>query len=155
MLKITTSGATQIDLRLSRRIAALRNLRPQLEEATLLVYEATRQRFDSGGDGEWPPLAESTVARKASQGAGEPEKILYEFGNLYESATSPSGPYSTQIFPTDHAVVIGVDWEEHGHQIPMVLSEGDGHVPARPIWPDAEMLMPEVAAILLSALRGI
>ena len=133
----------------------MHDLRPQLEEATALIYEATRQRFDSGGDGEWPPLAESTVARKASQGAAEPEKILYAFGNLFESATSPSGPYSTQIFPTDHAVVIGVDWEEHGAQIPMVLSQGDGHVPSRPIWPNAETLAPEIAAILMSALRGL
>lgn len=169
MIKITTSGATQIELGLERRIAALANLRPQLEEAAMLVYEATRQRFDSSGDGEWAPLAESTVARKASQGAAEPARLLWEEGNLYESATSPTGPYSYEVFPTDHAVVIGIDWEEDGVQIPQVLSQGAGasggfpagrhsadwSIPARPIWPRSETLAFDIGVVLLAGLRGI
>lgn len=165
MIIVKTAGFTQAMLAIDRRIASLRDIRLGLEAATEIVYEATRQRFDSSGNGSWPPLAESTVQRKESQGAADPARPLYEQGNLYESATSPSGPYSMgPLFPSLNSVVIGIDWEENGYQIPRVLSEGAGeggafpgrgggwHIPARPIWPPAPELVLPVREALIEAL---
>jgi hypothetical protein len=166
MIKVTSMGFTQIQLGLDRRIAALRDMRPQLEAAAEVVYAATRERFDSRGNGQWAPLADSTVARKTAGGAVQPDRVLFEMGDLYESATSPTGPYSSMVLPTDHAVVLAINWEEDGYQIPQVLSQGAGdggafpgrgkwHIPPRPIWPPPEELVVEIGEILMTALRGV
>jgi hypothetical protein len=118
-------------------------LREGLMRAAEVVYDWTRQRFDQWGNGDWPPLAESTVQKKTQAGYAEPDRPLYAEGNLYESVTSQSGPYSVpiQIVDNDEAqgIVISVDWEEGGWQIPTLLSVGTqqsgGNLPARPIWP--------------------
>jgi hypothetical protein len=68
---------------------ALEDLAPELIAASDVIYEHTRQNFETRGDGGWPPLAESTVQRKTSQGYAEPDRPLYAEGNLFESATSP------------------------------------------------------------------
>lgn len=132
------------------RMEALRDMSFRLERATEVVYEHTRRRFEEQGGGEWPPLAESTVARKQSQGYSEPERILYAEGNLFESATSPYGPYSYRIIEPLHAV-IGIDWSESGVQIPTVLSEGnpERNLPARSIWPHDEAMVTEIGEVLL------
>jgi hypothetical protein len=142
-ITIESVGATEIVLRAKTRAARLTDLTPELEAGTELIYEATRQWYDSAGDGTWPQLAESTIQRKASQGFAEPERILYAEGNLYESATSPSGPYSFRTTTGQNDVLIGVDWNEDGWQIPVVHYYGTDnagashnvHIPARPIWP--------------------
>lgn len=145
-VEFQSTGATEIVLRNRARAAHLLDLTPELDQASDLVYEATREWFDSAGGGTWPQLAESTIAQKISQGAAEPERALYREGNLYESVTSPSGPYSFRHHPDGHSVAIGADWDQGGTQIPVVLSEGTDHagvgghtmIPARPIWPDEE-----------------
>lgn len=160
MLAIKVLGAQEIDLALEQRLLRLMDLRIPLEKGAEVVHEATRQRFESAGDGQWPPLAESTVARKESQGMAEPEKALFATGNLFESATSASGPYSTTVMATPHAIAIGIDWAEDGWQIPMVLSQGtdtagrghDVHIPARPIWPSPFEVGPEIAGLILEYL---
>lgn len=156
-VQVHAYGTDEIIAALDAKLARLANLAVPLAEATTIIYEATRQHFESAGDGAWPPLAESTVARKASQGMAEPEKALYASGNLFESATSPSGPYSTVTHPTTHSVVMGIDWDEDGWQLPMVLSQGTdtagrGHhtrIPSRPIWAPTTEVATEVGALLL------
>lgn len=161
-----TSGFSQADIRLSERIAALQDMRPEMELAAGILYEQTRQHFDSQGGGLWPPLAPATVRRKTNAGFGDPERALFEHGDLYESVTSPTGPYSYMVFPTNHSVVVGVDWEEGGWQIPMVLSQGAGMgggfpgrgnwvLPARPIWPNVVEMTAEIGLILLARIKGI
>ncbi len=150
-------GTDEIVAAIDAKLARLADLTVPLTEATGIVYEQTRQHFESAGDGQWPPLAESTIARKASQGVAEPERALYASGNLFESATSPSGPYSTIEHPSPHSVVMGIDWDEDGWQIPMVLSQGTstagrGHhtvIPGRPIWAPIEAVASEVGTVLL------
>lgn len=139
---VTSSGVTECLLRNRARMARLQDLRPEMEKASELIYEHTARWFDSRGEGTWPDLADSTVAGKVSQGYAEPERPLYAEGNLRESVTSPSGPYSSVVYPHD-GVVVSVDWDVGGWQIPVVLSEGTttagvGHttvIPPRPIWP--------------------
>jgi hypothetical protein len=135
----------------------------RLEKASDLIYEETAHRFDTEADGQWPPLAESTVAKKESQGYGEPDQALYAEGNLYESATSPNGPYSLRTHvdgTTAQKIVMLVDWDNDGWQIPTVLTEGTddagvGHhtrIPARPIWPPAGEMRDRVGEILFAGL---
>jgi hypothetical protein len=163
MFGLQSTGASQILAGLALHEARAADIGERLEAASDLIYEETKHRFDTEGDGEWPPLAESTVASKESAGYGEPSKPLVAEGNLFESATSPYGPYSQRI-RTDNAeaqqIVMLVDWENDGWQIPVVQTEGTddagvGHhtrIPARPIWPPAEQMREPVRAILFAGL---
>lgn len=155
MLTMQTTGATQMLAGLDLGAQRLGSLRDALEAAGDEIYLETQHRFDTESDGDWPQLAESTVAKKASQGYAEPERILYAEGNLYESATSPNGPYSQRIYDDSgfhQRLVLLVDWENDGWQIPTVLSEGsDRGLPSRPIWPPAEQMVHRVREILLRA----
>lgn len=152
-IDIKSIGATAIRIGMDARIARLHDLGHALEHASDMFYAEVRTWYDSNGDGTWAPLADSTVASKTSQGAGDPARPLYLEGNLYESATSPSGPWSYRIVEHDK-VVMGIDWDEGGYQIPMILSHGAGEggmfpsgahgpnwsIPARPIWPNVAHL---------------
>jgi hypothetical protein len=121
--------------------------------------------YDSDGGGTWPQLAESTVQRKASQGYSDPERPLFAEGNLYESATSPNGPYSFKMMAGMQSVVLGVDWSRGRWQIPVVhfygtTDAGRDHntvIPARPIWPshDSAEYAEMRAAITVLMLKGI
>lgn len=140
---IESTGATEIQARLLMREHRMHDLRHGMQEAANVVYEQTRQWMESYGEGTWPELAESTIISKEAQGAMDPSRPLYFEGNLFESATSSAGPYSYLVFPDDHSVALGVDWDVDGWQIPVVLHggtdsagpAGDTVIPPRPIWP--------------------
>jgi hypothetical protein len=139
---ISEAGLPAILRALDRALIALEDFAPALVEASGLIYEHERRWFDSEGGGTWPQLAESTVEAKAARGAPHPERALYDRGLLFESATSPAGPYSFQMV-TPFTLTVGVDWEQDGVQIPPLLSHGspDGHLPAREIYnADAELI---------------
>lgn len=155
MLGLLLSGDKKIAASLNGYAAHTADLGARLEQASDLIYEETRHRFDTEGDGEWPQLAESTVAKKESQGYGEPARALYAEGNLYESATSPYGPYSERLLVRnagEQQIVMLVDWDNDGWQIPSLLSEGAGDLPSRPIWPPAEEMRGPVGEILMRGL---
>jgi hypothetical protein len=147
-IDVVSTGVTEALIRLNAKATRLSDLSPELEKATELVYSATRAWYDSDGGGRWPPLAASTIRSKQHRGSASPERPLYDTGKLYESATSPSGPYSFKMWTGLNAVVIGVDWERGGWQIPVVHfygthTAGRGHsttIPARPIWPDHDSM---------------
>jgi hypothetical protein len=151
---ITSIGATKILVGMTARMARLADLYPEMEQASELFYDETRAWYDSRGDGTWAPLAASTIAAKISQGRSDPGRPLYAEGNLRESATSASGPYSYRII--DHrSVIMGVDWDVGGWQIPMILSYGDSRIPARPIWPEGihiERLQTEIGKLILKGI---
>lgn len=154
MFSIRSTGVTQMVARMELAARHIEQMHGSLERASDLIYEETRQRFDSQGDGEWPPLTESTVAKKVSQGYAEPERELYAEGNLYESVTSPHGPYSQRLFVDStgiQRVVMLVDFENSGWQIPSVLAAGSPQtgLPARPIWPDPDLVRGKVRDVLM------
>jgi hypothetical protein len=165
---ITSTGVTQAQLGLRARMLRLEDLRPEMETASDLFYEATRSWYESDGSGTWPALAESTVAQKASQGAGDPGRPLFAEGNLFASATSPSGPYSVHAI-TGHSALMAVDWNEGGWQIPMVQALGTDplgpfprgnhpaswRIPPRPIWPRGHVIDLLQAKIGELFLRGV
>lgn len=146
-----TSNIGEVHGRIQVLLDQLENMDVSLREATDVLYEHTRQRFEDWGAGEWPQLAESTVIRKRSQGFPEPERPLFATGDLFESASSAYGPYSLRIIEP-HRAIITVDWELDGAQIPALLSSGNveqgGHLPARPIWPHDHTLTEEIATVL-------
>lgn len=150
--KFESTGHSQAIALLEHHALVVEDMSARLDEASDYVYEATRHRFDTEGEGEWPELTEATVAKKVSQGYSEPERILYAEGNLYESATSPNGPYSQRFHhdtPGRQSVIMLVDWDLDGWQIPSVLAEGSPRgLPPRPIWPWPEQVVDEVGAIL-------
>lgn len=155
MISIRTIGEASLHVRLAEVTRLMADLSPRLEKATELVYEATRQRFEGEGDGEWPQLSEATVARKEAKGSTSPERILYDTGDLFEAATSPNyspqsadGPSSHRIIEP-HRAVIQVVWERDGYQIPTLLSAGTDRMPARPIWPHDEQLVHDIGDVLL------
>jgi len=188
MFGLKSTGATQMVAALELHARHIEQIDVRLEQASDYIYMQTAHRFDTEGDGSWPALSESTVAKKESQGYPEAARVLYAEGNLYESATSPNGPYSERLFvhaathpmignPTIgtagvsgpippmkstaiavggsgnyHQVVMLVDWENDGWQIPVVLSEGSEHLPGRPIWPPAEEMVHAVGQILMKGL---
>lgn len=143
-------------------VAHLASINLLMEEAAEIVYAATKVWMESSGDGSWAKLAPSTVEAKTSQGALEPERILYFWGNLYESATSKTGPNSFYT-PAPDGVVFGVDMEKRGYQVAEVLAMGSDatgpahneHLPARPIWPPLTSMMgQEIAAQIADLLLG-
>jgi hypothetical protein len=151
---ISEVGLPAIIRALDRAVAALEDFAPALEEASTLIYEHERQWFDSDGGGTWSPLAESTIAAKVAKGAPDPERILFEFGRLFESATSPAGPYSFQQV-TPLTLTVGLDWEENGVQLPPLLSHGspDGHLPARAIYNADAELIAQIGLVLQTHVR--
>jgi hypothetical protein len=163
MLTLESTGASQILAGLEMHALHVAEMGERLEKASDLIYQETMHRFDTAGDGSWPPLKESTIARKESQGYGQPASPLIATGDLYESSTSPNGPFSQRIFIVNELtqmVIMLVDWERDGWQIPVVLSEGTddagrGHhtrIPSRPIWPPADQMRDEVGAVLMADL---
>ena len=143
MLDVQIDGAQEIISRMNAKIVRMGDLHDLMFAAAGEVYAGTREWYDSNGEGDWSPLAASTIARKTSQGYADPERPLFAEGNLYESATSPHGPHSFLVPIAHDAIVLGVDWEKGGHQIPVVLATGTNRsgparntvIPARPIWP--------------------
>jgi hypothetical protein len=158
MRAASTDGPVRTVEMIADRMA---DFREPLTLAAAYVREQTRQRYEARGFGEWPPLAESTVARKTSQGNPDPSRQLYAEGDLFESVTTAHGPFSFTILEPMR-VIVGVDWSSGGAQIPVVLSEGTDnagvghhtHIPARPIWPAGRELVTGVSRILRNWVRA-
>lgn len=141
LFELESTGATAIVLGLRRRVAEMDDMEVRLDAASDTVYETTRAWFDSRGEGKWPELAESTLRGKRRH--RYPEDPLVMTGALRDSATSPHGKYSFRLHPGIDDVVMGIDWERGGWQIPAVHfygthTAGRDHtttIPPRPIWP--------------------
>lgn len=145
----TTGAQRRVELVADR----LTDFRVPLAAAAGFVREKTRQRFEARGFGEWPALAESTVARKVSSGYADPTRQLYATGDLFESVTSAHGPYSFTTL-NDTWIAFGVDWQVGGWQIPVILSEGNDRIPARPIYPRDRSTVNGVSRIIRNWVRA-
>jgi phage gpG-like protein len=67
---------------------SLENLEPLWARVAPLMAEIEERWFDTGGDGSWPPLAESTLAQKARRGF--PADPLVATGDLKDSLVDPA-----------------------------------------------------------------
>jgi phage gpG-like protein len=104
---------------------ALLNLEPLWELVKPVAAQVEEEQFDTQGQGAWPALADSTLARKAS--GGWPEDPLIRTGDLKASLTDPGraadvGPRH-MIYGTDSSYAIF-------HQL------GTSKMPQRQVIPD-------------------
>lgn len=88
-LDISWAGRSASDFsRVFNTAAVIDNFKPVLEEvASEVVAPSIKDNFAQGGRPGWRPLAESTVRKKARQGASDPSKILVHTGALQRAAT--------------------------------------------------------------------
>lgn len=94
------------------------------------LQEREREAFESGGFGQWAPLAGSTISRKGH------DRILYETGALMESLTGGEGE-SFEVNGSE--LLFGTDIEYAGY-----LKAGTSRMPARDPIPevrDVDLLM--------------
>lgn len=106
--------------------ARLRDLMPLWERFVPLLEEMERHIFRTENDGQWPPLAPSTVAEKARQGF--PPFPLIRTGALYESLTD--GEQAARLDPDRMSYGTDVDYAKY-HQ-GFRDSEGAPTDPGRP-----------------------
>lgn len=101
--------------------------------ALLIVAETLRtilaKRFDAEGSGEWPALAESTIAKKGHDWIGE------ESGAMEESLTVKGAEGSLEEILGDELFFGTNLTNEEGFPYPVVFNDGttDGTQPARPL----------------------
>lgn len=134
-------GGDRIVVGIKQRVEHLASMSVLMQKAAGFVYAGTEEWFNSEGEGSWPQLADTTIAKKSSQGSMEPSRPLFDSGNLYESVISPHGPYSYMV-PMFDGVVLGITWQTPATALARgTTRSGAGHntvIPARPIWPPAD-----------------
>jgi phage gpG-like protein len=102
--------------------------------ALALVADALRgimgAKFDAQGKGKWPPLAESTVAKKGNDTIGVDE------GAMRDSLTKEGAEGATSLVLGDELIFGTHLTNEDGFPYPMVFNSGrrDGSQPARPLF---------------------
>ncbi len=165
-VEIVHDGWPGIAMKLGALEHSLADMHTSLEAAVELVYEHEREWFDTWGrtpgidsysvspqgstspiQQQWKPLAPSTIAQKTRRGNPQPSRPLYATGELMRSATSPSGEHS-RLYIGSNQAVIGINWEQDGHQIPVLLDEGTEHMAARPIFTADDALVEKITSVI-------
>lgn len=122
-LTIDVQGADEVGYELLRFAERVADVSPVMEEIATQEREAAAKRFDEHGPG-WAPLAESTLAAKAS--AGYPPDILVATGELRDSLSKLGGAHFEIVTPD--SLTMGTSDEIAGfHQ------DGTSRMPARPL----------------------
>lgn len=85
--RVDSSELTKILVAFERKN---RDLSPAMRVVAEDFVTAVSDRYDNGGDGEWPPLAESTLRARRKHGAGA--QILMDTGRAAASTHSDFGP---------------------------------------------------------------
>lgn len=162
-------GATRAIASLDMMDHALDDMHGVLEGIVSDIHRQTLTQFASEGAAlgdPWTPLDPSTVAEKEHEGAPFPDWPLVRTGEMMDSATSSSGPYSVGD-TLEHEAWLSLDWERDGWNIPLLQQMGvpwrsvtarrhraDGtvhlvtymwHLPSRPFWEATDRLADEGA----------
>lgn len=92
--------------------------RPVLERFASLLQQMMAERFASEGEGDWEPLAASTVAKKGSSTIGR------ETGAMMDALTSESAEGALrEVF--DDELIFGVNLtSEDGVPYPVIFNDG-------------------------------
>jgi hypothetical protein len=146
---------------------ALADMHEPLEGIVEDIHRQTLAAFTSEGSiiGEpWEQLDPSTVKDKTREGFPFPDWPLVATGEMMDSASSNSGPYSVGA-TYEHQAWLSLDWERDGWNIPALHQLGvpwrlvtqhrhhkDGsaytvtywwHLPSRPFWKATDYLADE------------
>jgi hypothetical protein len=102
-LLIEVTGLPRLDRQFGTLVARGSDLEPALEAVGEVVRDINRSRFQSEGDGQWAPLAPSTVRQR-----GSAHPILDDTGGLKASLTR-RGARGAAFELTNDSVTVGSD----------------------------------------------
>lgn len=113
--------------------ARLMEPRPVLERFVDLLQQMMAERFAAQGEGDWEPLAASTVERKGSSVIGRETDAMME-----ALTTEWAEGALREIF--DEELVFGISLvNEDGFAYPVAFHDGTSRQPARPLFDPAGM----------------
>jgi hypothetical protein len=118
-------GLDRMQARLDEMIAAFDDMAPPIRKIEDDMYAHTAEWMSSSGDGSYAPLEESTIRNKIRMGYPDAGKPLFASGALFESASTPVGPYSVHDVARTEGF-IAVDWERDGWNIAALHQYGVG-----------------------------
>ena len=145
-VRVDTSGLRDRIARIRQRV---RNLRPFFAmEGTRILHDEIRRVFETEGYGTWPPLSPGYAARKRSIAPGKP--ILQLTGAYFRAATSRSAQGS-RVSATSRRLSVGIDSSRFADNYPALHEEGEGRLPARPVF---ELASPRAHTRIADALGG-
>lgn len=145
-------GAAAVEHDLLGMEARLLETRPVLERFADLLQQMMSERFAAQGEGDWEPLAASTVAAKGSSVIGR------ETDAMMDALTTEGAEGALrEIF--DDELVFGVNLtNEEGFAYPVAFDSGTRNQPARPIFDlaglDLRRFTAELHAYLVGADRA-
>lgn len=129
--------------------ARLMEPRPVLERFVDLLQQMMAERFASQGEGDWEPLAASTVARKGSSVIGR------ETDAMMEALTSAGSEGALREIVGDE-LIFGVNLtSEDGFAYPVAFHDGTARQPARPLFDPAGMDLRRFSKELQAYLVGV
>lgn len=121
-------GAAAVEHDLLRMEGRLLNPRPVLSRFIDLLQQMMGERFATEGDGDWEPLAASTVAKKGSSTIGRETDAMME-------ALTTEGAEGALREVFDDELVYGINLvSEDGVPYPVIFNDGRAGQPARPLF---------------------
>jgi hypothetical protein len=121
-------GAEAVEHDLLRMETRLLDPRPVLKRFVDLLQQMMGERFAAEGEGDWAPLAASTVARKGSSVIGRETDAMME-------ALTTEGAEGALREVTDDELIFGINLtNEEGFAYPVAFHEGTSRQPARPLF---------------------
>jgi hypothetical protein len=102
--------------------------RPVLSRFVDLLQQMMAERFAAEGEGDWAPLAASTVAKKGSSVIGRETDAMME-------ALTTEGAEGALREITDDELIFGISLvNEEGFAYPVAFDSGTRNQPARPLF---------------------
>lgn len=137
-LKANIKGLNQLLLNLDGMARRTTDFRPLLSRLAILGFKDVQEHFrlESGPDGRWHPLKESTIRRRRSgPNPSRGYKILQDTGALRNALTPGSGE---RIFEGTSKITLTLDTNRIKYA--GTHEFGRGSIPARPfMWLSSEM----------------
>lgn len=145
-------GAAAVEHDLLRMEGRLLNPRPVLSRFVDLLQQMMGERFAAEGEGDWPPLAESTIAKKGSSVIGRETDAMME-------ALTTEGAEGALREITDDELIFGINLtNDEGVPYPVIFSDGRDGQPPRPLFDveglDLRAFTRELQAYLVAADRS-
>lgn len=121
-------GLGTVEHDLLRMEGRLLDPRPVLSRFVDLLQRMMAERFDAEGEGDWEPLAASTVARKGSTVIGRETDAMMD-------ALTNEGAEGALREITDDELIFGISLvNEEGFAYPVAFDSGTRNQPARPLF---------------------
>lgn len=121
-------GAAAVEHDLLRMEGRLLDPRPVLSRFIDILQRQMAERFDAQGEGDWEPLAASTVAKKGSSTIGRETDAMMD-----ALTTEDAEGALREVF--DDELIFGINLtNDEGFAYPVAFSDGTSRQPARPLF---------------------